>query len=160
MRTSSMSSIIIALLIVAVVIACGYYLYVYLTHAKNLPKEQEAQDDWKIAVNQALRLPPGELPACWVLLPCLCALLAKLKAPTRISWIRNTVAILFTFAVVFLVTVSEMHGKLAEQNAAYVLPPRAISTAIWWAAASLVAGSLILFGIERVYVRKGVAPDA
>jgi predicted histidine transporter YuiF (NhaC family) len=154
------SSIIVALLIVAVVIVCGYHVYVYLTQAKNLPKEQEDQDDWKAAVNQARRLRFGELPVCWILLPCLCALFAKLKAPTRISWLRNTVAILFAFAWLFVVTTFLMHATLAEHNAAYILPPAAIWDAMWWAAASLVVGSVILFGIERIYVKEGVAPDA
>jgi hypothetical protein len=154
------SSIIVTILLLVVLVACGYFLHQYFEQAKNLPKDESGTDEWKVAVNQARHLRYGELPACWFLLPAVSFALARLKAPTRISWLRNTIAILFTFAVVFLITTALMHGALAERNSSYVLPPSAIWDAIWFAASSLFVMALILFVIERIYVSKVVAPHA
>jgi hypothetical protein len=154
------SSVVVLLVVLVIVAACGYYVHQYFDQAKNLPKDESGTDEWKVAVNQARHLRYGELPACWFLLPTISFALAGLKAPTRISWLRNAVAILVTFAVVFLVTTALMHGALAEKNASYVLPPSAIWDAIWFAASSLFVMSVILFTIERIYVNRKVAPHA
>lgn len=154
------SSIVVTVLVLAILVACGYYALQYFDKAKNLPKDEAGTDEWKVAVNQARHLRYGELPACWFLLPAISFCLAKLKAPTRVSWLRNVVANLVTFSIVFLATTALMHGTLAERNASYILPPSAIWDAILFAASSLVVMSAILFTIERVYVARRVAPNA
>lgn len=150
--------IVVMSLLLLIVAAGGYYTYQYVDQAKNLPKEILDSDEWKTAVNQVRFYRYGELAGCWLLLPLISFGLAWLKVPTRISWLRNVVAILVTFAVVFIVTMALMHGALAERNASYVLPPSAIWDAIWYALSALLAMAVILFVIERIYVRRLVAP--
>lgn len=145
-------------LVLLILAACGYYAYQYIDQAKNLPKDVLDSDDWKAAVNQVRGYRLGAFAACWLLLPLISFGLAWLKAPTRISWLRNTVAILLTFAIVFIVTTALMDGALAERNVSYVLPPSAIWDAIWYALIALLAMSVVLFVIERIYVRRLVAP--
>lgn len=152
------ATLIVMVLVLSILGASGYYAYQYVDQAKNLPKEVLESDDWKAAVNQVRQYRTGAFAACLLLLPLISFGLAWLKAPTRTSWFRNIVANLVTFAIVFIVTTSLMDGALAERNVSYVLPPAAISDAFWYAFSALLTMSVILFVIERIYVRRLAAP--
>jgi hypothetical protein len=139
-----------ALLFFILVVSLGVFVYQAIVHGKNVPADVQNSPDYTIALRSAERIRFIELGIAALIFPLVALALAFAKLP-RVSWLRNILAGLAAFLVVFVVFARYMEGSFQNTFPTAPLPLTALQTAGTYAFGGIALVWFVFFVAERFH---------
>ena len=142
--------IIFVFLFIVLVAALSIFVYQAIVNGKNVPADVQNSPDYTIALRSAERVRFMELLVAAVLFPLAAFALAVAKLP-RTSWLRNILAALAVFLIVFVAFAKYMESAFQNTFPTAPLPLTALQTAGTYAVAGILLVASVFLITERLH---------